>query len=170
MLMRSGGFTLIESMIGLAIVAVVLAAMAPDITEYMGNMRIRSVADQMRDGLMRAKTEAVKRNASVAFLPLGSGWSVVLPASGTVAALTLASRPALASEAVLAVTPSRSSVTFNGSGWVGDGTSFTADVRAAGGACRAGGGTIRCLRVSVTGAGDIAVCDPSQANTVNGCS
>ncbi len=167
--MKRSGFTLLELLVALAVVAVVIAAMMPDLAEYLTNMRIRATADQMREGVLRARTEAIKRNVAVDFVPAGTGWTVAVPASGVNPAVTVATRAPLAAETSIVASAAPAKLTFNGSGWVAGGASFSADVTGARGTCMASGGSLRCLRVTVTGAGDVRVCDPAQSDTVGGC-
>jgi len=61
------GFSLIELMIGLAIVALVLMVALPSFTIFLQNAQIRNGAESVLDGLNLARTEAVRRNAIVRF-------------------------------------------------------------------------------------------------------
>lgn len=167
--MRIRGFTLIELVITVAVLAVILVSVAPGIAEYMTDFRVRVVTDQFREGLMRAKMEAIKRNTRVDFVPDGTGWKVEIPAVGETPAQTITARKALDSEAKLTITPTLDRVGFNGAGWTSGGVDFRADVTRAGGTCKADAGTVRCLRVTVTGAGSIRVCDAAVSGTVQGC-
>lgn len=71
------GFTLIELMIGLAILSVLFAVGLPSFTIWMHNARIRNVSESILNGLQLARAEAVRRNAIVEFsLTGGAGWRV----------------------------------------------------------------------------------------------
>lgn len=59
------GFTLIELMITLVILAVVLAVTAPSFFSIIKNNRLRTQADRIVTTLNLARSEAVKRNADV---------------------------------------------------------------------------------------------------------
>jgi type IV fimbrial biogenesis protein FimT len=74
--MRARGFTLIELMIALVIVAVLLMLMAPNYAEFMRNARIRNVADAIAGGIRLAQTEAVRRNQNVEFILAANGFQV----------------------------------------------------------------------------------------------
>lgn len=82
---HSRGFTLIELMITLVILAIVLTAGAQSYSVYIQNSRIRLAAESVQHGLQRARVEAVVRNTPVAFV-LGGGdfWAVSVVGSGEV--------------------------------------------------------------------------------------
>ena len=62
------GFTLIELMIGLSIVALLFMLAMPNYRQFMANTRIRSAAEAVAEGLHVAQTSAIKRNAQVRVL------------------------------------------------------------------------------------------------------
>lgn len=64
---RQRGVTLIELMVTLAIVAIVVFAVLPDIGSWMRNTQIRNAAESIEAGLQRARNEAVHRNRTVQF-------------------------------------------------------------------------------------------------------
>lgn len=61
------GVTLIELMVTLAVVAIVVFAVIPDIGAWMRNTQVRNAMDSIHAGLERARNEAVKRNRTVQF-------------------------------------------------------------------------------------------------------
>jgi type IV fimbrial biogenesis protein FimT len=63
----ANGFTLIETMIGLALAAILLALAAPGFSEVMRNSRIRGQAETVVMGLQLARSEAIRSNASTVF-------------------------------------------------------------------------------------------------------
>lgn len=67
------GFTLIELMIGLALVAVLLGIAAPTFREAMMNVRISAQANDLFTDLALARSEAVKRNVPVLVCPSANG-------------------------------------------------------------------------------------------------
>jgi len=62
---RAGGFTMIELMTAMAIIAVVSAITIPAFTTMLRNGRLTSVANDLLGSLMNARTEAVKRQSQV---------------------------------------------------------------------------------------------------------
>jgi type IV fimbrial biogenesis protein FimT len=59
------GVTLVEMMIGLAIVALLLMAGVPAFTTFLQNSKLRTTAEALSGGLQLARAEAVKRNGQV---------------------------------------------------------------------------------------------------------
>jgi type IV fimbrial biogenesis protein FimT len=62
---RSGGFTMIELMIVVALIAIVLALAAPSFTNTLAKNRAQGVASELGTDLQYARSEAVQRNAPV---------------------------------------------------------------------------------------------------------
>jgi type IV fimbrial biogenesis protein FimT len=79
------GFTLIELMVTLAVLAVVLAAAAPSFAEFFDKYRLRGAADAVVSMVSNARAEAVKsdQDVNVAFTGSGSAWCVGANAAGT---------------------------------------------------------------------------------------
>ncbi len=59
--------TLIELMVGIAIVAVLLAMAAPSFSNWLQNTQIRTATEAIQNGLTLARAEAVRRNTPVRF-------------------------------------------------------------------------------------------------------
>jgi type IV fimbrial biogenesis protein FimT len=165
LLMRCRGISIIETLIVIAIMGLLLAAAMPTAAEYMNNARIRGVAEEIRDGINRARMEAIRRNATVNFVPDGTGWSVVVPATGQTPAITLARRTPYDAEAMVTAQPSAELIGFGGSGRLTSAGPFTVDVTATGGTCAASGGGARCLRITAVRGGNVRMCDPAQASS-----
>ncbi len=74
------GVTLIELLIGIAVLAVVLAVGMPMFGLWVQNSQVRTAAESIQNGLQIARTEAIRRNANVRFtLTSGDGlvqWNV----------------------------------------------------------------------------------------------
>jgi prepilin-type N-terminal cleavage/methylation domain-containing protein len=77
--MKNRGFTLIELMVTLAVMAVLLVLAVPSFEDYFQKARVRGTADQVTDLLARARAAAVKSNMPVAVLAKsesGNSWCV----------------------------------------------------------------------------------------------
>lgn len=167
--MTHRGFTLIETMIVVAIIGILLIMGLPSLGDYVANSRLRGTAEQIRDGLNTARMEGIRRNTTVNFVPNNTAWTVVAPAIGATAAVTLTARTAMATESKIAaaiVSPVGGTLaSFNGSGRLTSGGPFSMTVTQTGGTCIAAGGTVRCLNINVVAGGSIRMCDPAQAST-----
>lgn len=84
-LRRQRGFSIIEAMVVVTVIAVLMILAVPMGVEWLANSRIRSAGESMLAGLQLARAEAVKRNAPVEFVvdaAAGSGWVVRVALSG----------------------------------------------------------------------------------------
>jgi type IV fimbrial biogenesis protein FimT len=61
---RDRGFTMVESLVVLAVLGVLLAVAAPSVSEMMERQHVRGVADNLSTDLRLARTEAVRRGGS----------------------------------------------------------------------------------------------------------
>lgn len=167
------GFTLIELMIGIAIVSIVLALGMPSYKAWIQNTRIRSAAESIMYGLQIARSEAVSRNAAVQFtLNVGSSWTVGCVIVNANCPATIQSRAAGdgSSSAITAVAADGTPVTFNNLGQMTTPTpvapaTFTGidvDVNPA----ILSAAESRDLRVTVDVGGRIRMCDPNVALVV----
>lgn len=74
---RHYGFSLVELMIGLAIVGILIMAALPSYTAWIHNTKIRNATESVLNGLQLARAEAVHRNTNVQFvLGAASTWTV----------------------------------------------------------------------------------------------
>ncbi|SEM24614.1 type IV fimbrial biogenesis protein FimT [Luteibacter sp. UNCMF331Sha3.1] len=79
------GFSLIELMVTIAVVAILLAIATPDFREWMNNSRIRSAAESIQNGLRVARNEAAQRGATTRFeltSATAASWTVCQLPSG----------------------------------------------------------------------------------------
>ncbi|MBU1689587.1 MAG: GspH/FimT family pseudopilin [Gammaproteobacteria bacterium] len=157
---RHSGFSLIELLIGIAILAILAGIALPSFQTWFKNTQIRNAAESIVNGLQRARAEAVARNTNVAFvLGAGSSWtvSVVAPAS------VIESRSSSEGSKDVAVTAlaadfatTATTLTFNNfGGAVASVTSLTrVNLSALGGTQN--------LRVEIgAGGSNVRMCDPS---------
>jgi type IV fimbrial biogenesis protein FimT len=194
----SGGVTLIELMIGLAIVAMLLGLGLPSLSAWLANARVRTAAEGLQAGLAMARSEAMRRNQNVEFvvtndtIDIGSVATLAADVNGmhwavrfmdpTIASYSLidarsgfeGTGRADGQPAAVQVTASDPLIVFRGMGGTNLGALATFDVSNPGaGACHttATPSPIRCLRVQVSVSGLVRLCDPSvtDAADTRGC-
>jgi type IV fimbrial biogenesis protein FimT len=192
------GFSLIELMVTIAIFSLLLLAAMPSFSGWIANVRVRSVAEELVNGLRMAQSEAVRRNRPVAFVLTNNtpAKSATPNASGKnwyVQALPLASgatsETATSSDYVQGGNyASQSGVTISGTsamlcfGSMGNVTTIGATdaVNVIGVACSVGAqtytvsrtGSDRELRVTVSIGGQVRMCDPTKTLSItnpDGC-
>lgn len=74
--MKQTGFSLVELMIGLAVLMAVITLGIPGFKNSVGNGQIKTVAESIKNGLQLARLEAIKRNTKIKFtLSSNSAWS-----------------------------------------------------------------------------------------------
>lgn len=134
------GFSLIELMVAVAVMAVLAALALPSFTDWIRNNQVRVAAETLREGLQLARSEAVKRNTRVrlqwvssldntcALNTSGPYWVVnagaaITPAGNCGAAVgqsaspfIVQSSPVTASASKVTVSSSAPVVAFDGSG------------------------------------------------------
>jgi type IV fimbrial biogenesis protein FimT len=191
-------------MIGLVVLAILLALAMPSFSEFIRNSKIRNAAETIQNGLTLARGEAVRRNTNVQFI-LGSGasWTVAcevavddmdgdgMPdcpgndptptspnayiesrtdAEGSTNVVVTTSEVSSSGGAASATPLFTTSLTFNGLGKVTStslplGKNAVIDIAPTTGTCEAAGGSVRCMEVVVTSAGQIRMCDPRLTQT-----
>lgn len=81
---RSRGFSIVELMIALAIMAVGAMAAAPLFTSLLESSRLTTATNNIIEALATTRSEAVRRGAAVKLVPIGgdwkNGWAVQLSA------------------------------------------------------------------------------------------
>jgi type IV fimbrial biogenesis protein FimT len=176
------GVTLIELMIGLAILGILLFLAVPNFSIFLQNTQIRNAGESVLQGLNLARAEALRRNASVRFqfvTNLTSSCALSDEALSWVVSITdpagkCNETPGATATGIVQKQSSRdgtpnvvlaadaTSVVFNGMGRVVGAGIGTIDLRSLAGACEHedADGTMRCLRVLVSTGGQIRLCDP----------
>jgi len=187
--------SLIELMIGLAIMALLIMIGLPNMATWLSNSQIRTAGETMLAGLTLARTEAVRRNQIVRFQMVdnltsgcaisisGADWVVSMddPTGACDAAPSDVAVPRVVQKrsgsegttrAVLAATTA-GTVHFNGLGRVtspGGAANMTqlAISNPSGGTCEhVDGGNMRCLRINISVGGDARMCDPAVADATD---
>lgn len=67
------GFTLVELMIAVAVLAILMAIAAPSFNNFFDKYRVKRAADTFSSFLINSKSEAIKRNKSVRTVITGTG-------------------------------------------------------------------------------------------------
>ncbi len=148
----SRGLTLIELMVGLAVLAVLVAAGAPFMGDMVVNSRLRESGNLLYTEAMMAQSEAIKRNTVV---------RLTAPAADTVRVhdMTDAASPVLLRERTLpvgATLPTTTSFTFGPEGRPEPfGTAVSVDVGLAGGTCS---DDLRCPGLRIDAGGAVRLC------------
>ena len=75
------GFTLVELLISVAIMAILSAVALPNFSAWLANSQIRSVSEALQNDLRLAQSEAVKRNRIVALVLTNSTPTTASPGS-----------------------------------------------------------------------------------------
>jgi type IV fimbrial biogenesis protein FimT len=185
------GFTLVEAMVTLSILAILMAVGAPSLFTFIQNQQIRSSAEELQSGLTLARNEALRRNAPVSLWMVdqttaacalsanGGAWVVSQnsPAGACNAAPSETAAPRLVQSrgqresgrgVIVAATDaagaSASCITFNGFGLAET-------------ACTGGGNPVariglsqsgaRSLQLTISSGGAVKVCDPSITDPAN---
>jgi type IV fimbrial biogenesis protein FimT len=182
-MLKQDGVSLIELLIGFAVLGIVVAIAIPNLSSWMQNVQVRTAAESLLNGVQIAKGEAIRRNSQAKFsMTSTSGvadWSVIFVQDGSTvqswkgaqaknarvgasAAATQNYATALAAGAGMPA-----SVTFNALGHVVNvGTDITRiDVT------NAADSTARRLVIVISPFGFVRLCDPalSLASNPQGC-
>jgi len=189
MLSRQRAFSLVELMVALVIASILLAMAVPSFSAWLTNTRIRNVTTEFYSGLQQARAEAISHNSQVRFQSVdsmtsscslstsGAGWVINRVATGdtvegkcnvapdpaaTTAPFIIAKRAPDADTSV-SVAASDTSVVFNSLGKLTPVPAapityeFTASSN---GGCATQGGSLTCLRVTVSPSGQVRMCNP----------
>lgn len=192
------GFSLIELMVTLTILSLLLLIATPMFSTWIANARVRSVAEDMANGLRMAQSEAMRRNRPTVFVVTNSTpTQSAAPATGGrnwyVQALPLASGATsetattsdyvqggnYASQSDVSVASTSSVLCFGSMGSV-VAIAATDAVNVLGVACTAGAktytisrtGADRALKVYVGVGGQVRMCDPARTlgtSSPDGC-
>ncbi len=164
---KSAGFTLIEMMIAIAIFAISLSLGVSSYRTWVQNTQIRNAAESIQNGVQRARAEAVKCNANVAFtMGAASSWNVThVAACGSAAAgSTVESRSSGEGSKNVTVSAvdkdgnNATTITFSNLGTVADPATALAQIDLTSSVAAS---DLRTLRVAIGRGGNARVCDPN---------
>jgi type IV fimbrial biogenesis protein FimT len=93
------GFSIIEVLVGIAIVSLMLGVVAPQMSTWVQNTQLRSAAESISSGIQLARVEALRRNTHVAFeltSATSTAWHICLfdPIGNACTGTDISSRPA----------------------------------------------------------------------------
>lgn len=167
------GFSLIELMVGIAIIGMLLTYMIPSMAAWMQSTQLRSAAESIQGAVQLARVEAVRRNTSVQLVltsvaggGTASDWTVGCVTATADCPAVVQQRPAGegSPNAVVTVTPAQSSFVFNSMGRLTPppAADFQIDVtHIKANSCILAGGDYRCQRLFLGSGGQVRMCDPS---------
>ena len=173
----SQGFTLVELMIVVAIIAILTILAIPNFVEWMQNSKTRTTADSIQNGLRYAQSQAITLNRQTTFAATASGWTVDYIANSAAASEDTQPHPLQVSPAGLfdntAIAPGAGDPAV---------IAFSSLGRTLGGATAAGPFAVlaanasftvsnpkgtRSLKVFVTPAGKVNMCDPGKTYNIS---
>ena len=137
----SSGFTLIELMIAIALLAILAGVAMPFYRDIIAEQRNRSITNDLHSAMALARSEAVKRNTPVTLSPMptwSEGWRIASPVAGQADLLSQTLQPGVTIDSAAA------SITFSASGRTPAALQFelTSDTNA---------NSVRCLALGVDG-------------------
>ena len=159
---RYSGFTIVELMIAVAVLAVLTAVAAPSLSSLVRDQRVKTATFDVYSNLTFARSEAIKRNASIDLAAVdtatppnwAAGWTV------QVAGATLKTQDAIQG---MTITGPDSPVSYQREGRIAGATAPTFVLKAADSSTT----TARCVRVDLSGRPNIKV--DTNSNPADGC-
>jgi len=144
---RDGGFSLIELMVTVSILAIVMAVGVPSFKNFSDGQKVKTAAYELSTAFLVARSEAIKRNAAVTIAPATtdtwiSGWTVT-----TVGGTTLLQQEAL-SGVTITKAASASDIPSN---FVYGSNGRLSSATAAQYLQVNGGSSVKCVKVDLTG-------------------
>jgi type IV fimbrial biogenesis protein FimT len=86
-IVRATGFTIVEAMVVVAVLAILLGVGAPSMTRMGVNQRLKAAGHDIASSMSAARSEALTRNVDVTVAPIGGSWTngwTITEAGGTV--------------------------------------------------------------------------------------
>lgn len=137
----SAGFTLVELMIAIAMLAVLAGIALPYYKDIIADQRNRTAANDLHSALVLARSEAVKRNTQITLAPIvtwTAGWRIASPSVGQPDLLSHTQPPGITIDSAAVA------ITFGASGRANaqEGFELTSDTNA---------NAVRCVSLGVDG-------------------
>lgn len=171
--LRCCGFSLVELLVTIVILALLILAAAPAMSNYVSNGQIRSTAESLQAAIALARNEAMKRNQPVSFVldAAAQEWRVQTVNLGPpVTTEIIRQRPATEAAGLL-FAPNNVVATFDALGRSTTGAIGITVSKPSAGTCETAGGRLRCLNVNLLAGGPSRMCDPMflYAQNPKGC-
>lgn len=161
---KQTGVTLIELLIGIAILGIMATIAIPSYNDFIANTQIRTTTESIRNGLQVARAEAIKRNATVTFtLNNNTSWVVGCATATANCPATIQSKAAKegGSGAVSVAITGTNPVAFNSFGNAAAAFQVNVDSSTIAAA------KSRDSRIRVGTGGNVRVCDPNISDTTD---
>jgi type IV fimbrial biogenesis protein FimT len=156
------GFTLVELMIGIAVLGILVSMAMPTFQVFMQNTQIRNAADALTTGMQLARAEAIRRNKAVEFaLADDSGWTVREVTSGEV--IQMRAREEGSENARVETTPvGAAMLTFGSIGAPVDNEDGSASIQSVAVTSPVALDGLRPLNITISLSGSVRMCDPGS--------
>jgi type IV fimbrial biogenesis protein FimT len=164
---RVAGFTLVELMIGIAVLFIMAMLALPNFSIWIQNTQIRTAGEAIINGLQLARAEAIRRNASMELrMGASSSWTVRVVNTGEIVQSRLAAEGSGA--AAVTITPNTTTkVTFDSYGSVtatnNDGSLPITEIKIDAPQIAAADSRELCILIRI--GGNVRMCDPQVAST-----
>lgn len=79
---RTGGFSLIELLVAIVVLALMLVAVGPDTADWMRSASVQNAAETVQSGLRRARAEAIRQGRPVTLWLVSASGSGASPDDG----------------------------------------------------------------------------------------
>lgn len=157
----SQGYSLVELLVGLSVLAAATLLVTPAFKSATGNAQIRTIAESIRNGLQQARVEAIKRNTKIRFaLSTDSRWQFGCVTTTTTCPAVIVSKSAAeGAGAGLSIQADAYSVTFSSFG-TRDPAASTALSEVVVSNSLISNNDLRALKVLLAAGGYSRVCDP----------
>lgn len=84
---RARGFTLVEMMVVVVIMAILVAIGVPSFQQMIASQKVKTAASRLQSALVLTRSEALKRNTNITLAPAtagqwAAGWKILDPTGG----------------------------------------------------------------------------------------